>query len=244
MIRRMVVPAVGCVLLIGLVAWGLNPAEVEPAPARPAKAPAAKPATQPAKWTPLFNGKDLDGWTARGRAIFKVEDKCLVGTQTTGAGGDLATTAQWGNFELRVTYRVVWPANSGFWYRYDPKRGRGYQFDVLKWKRPVAFSGTLYCPGKMFIFSNLKEAVENRDGWNEARIWANGEVLIHWLNGTEIGRCRDKTFQKGHIGIQVHGGAFKGMKIIIKRMELRSLRPDEAPPKPKPATQPAPKPAK
>lgn len=236
MFRRVgIIAVVSCVLLLGLIAGGRD----KPAPKEPSKPPTTKPATQPAKWTPLFNGKNLDGWSARGRAIFKVEEKCLVGTQTTGQGGDLATKSQWDNFELRVTYRMVWPANSGFWYRYDPKRGRGYQYDVLKYKRPVAFSGTLYCPGKMFLFSNLKEAIENRDGWNEARVWANGDLLIHWLNGKEIGRCRDKTLAKGHIGIQVHGGGFRGMKIIIKKMEIRPLRPGEpAPPPPPP---PAPK---
>ena len=176
----------------------------------------------------LFNGKDLSGWEATGKARFLVEDGCLVGTQTTGAGGDLFTRAEYDNFEMRVTYRVVWPANSGFWFRYGKS---GYQYDVLKYKKPVAFSGTLYCPGKMFITSNLDESIENRDGWNEARVWANGDHLILWLNGKRTGECRDKTLAKGRIGIQVHGGnGFKGMRIIVKRIEVRPVKADEAPP--------------
>jgi hypothetical protein len=232
MFRRIeLIAAAACVLFLGHVAAG----KAEPA-AKEAKSPAGKsPATQPVKWTPLFNGKNLDGWKAKGRAVYKVEDGCLVGTQTTGHGGDLSTESQWDNFELRVTYRMVWPANSGFWYRFDAAKSRGYQYDVLKYKRPVAFSGTLYCPGKMFLFRNLTEALENRDDWNEARVWANGDQLIHWLNGHEIGRCRDKTLTKGGIGIQVHGGGFKGMKIIIKKMEIRPLKPTDAPPPPPPA---------
>ncbi|MBL7133831.1 MAG: DUF1080 domain-containing protein [Phycisphaerae bacterium] len=175
-----------------------------------------------AKWTPLFNGKDLSGWRKTGSAIFKVQDGCLVGTQTTGKGGDLWTEAEFDDFELRVTYRVVWPANTGFWFRHDGRKG--YQYDVLKWKNPVAYSGTLYCPGKMFITKNLKESLENRDGWNEARVRAQGDELTLWLNGTQTGQCRDKTLRKGKIGIQVHGGnGFKGMKMIIKKMEVRAL---------------------
>jgi len=173
-------------------------------------------------WTPLFNGKDLTGWSQTGEAIFKVENGNLVGTQTTGKGGDLWTKADFDDFELQVTYRVVWPANSGFWFRHDGRKG--YQYDVLKYKRPVAFSGTLYCPGKLFIIKNLKESLENRDGWNEARVRAVGDEITLWLNGTKIGTAKDKTLSKGKIGIQVHGGNFRGMKIIVKKMQVKPLK--------------------
>jgi len=177
-------------------------------------------------WTPLFNGKDLAGWNKTGNGIFKVRDGCLVGTQTDGKGGDLWTDAEFTDFELRVTYRVKWPANSGFWFRY---KGKGYQYDVLKYKNPVAFSATLYCPGKLFITRNLDEALENRDGWNEAHVRANGEELTLWLNGKVTGHCRDDTLSKGKIGIQVHGGnGFKGMEMVVKRIDVRPLRPDHA----------------
>jgi hypothetical protein len=188
---------------------------------------ASSAAEQPAGWTPVFNGKNLDGWQAKGSAVFKVEDGCLLGTQTDGRGGDLFTAAEWDNFELRFTYKVAWPANSGVWFRTD------YQYDILKWKNPVAFSGTLYCTGKMFLTKNLDEALENRDGWNEGRVYANGDHLILWLNGKKVGECRDKTFAKGKIGLQVHGGNdFKGMKILIKKMELRPLKPGDKPTEP------------
>ena len=173
-------------------------------------------------WKSLFNGKDLSGWRTTGKAIFKVEDNCLVGTQTTGKGGDIWTDAEYDNFELRVTYRVVWPANSGFWFRHNGKKG--YQYDVLKYKRPVAFSGTLYCPGKMFITRNLDESLENRDGWNSARIRAMGDDLTLWLNGKRTGNCTDDTLAKGRIGVQIHpGNGFKGMQMVIRKIEIRTL---------------------
>jgi HEAT repeat protein len=173
-------------------------------------------------WKSMFNGKDLTGWRTTGTAIFKVEDNCLVGTQTDGTGGDIWTNAEYDNFELRITYRVVWPANSGFWFRHNGKRG--YQFDVLKYKKPVAFSGTLYCPGKLFLTSNLKESLEDRDGWNVAQVRAMGDDLTLWLNGTRTGHCKDNTLSKGRIGIQIHAGnGFKGMQMVVKKMEIRAL---------------------
>ena len=183
-----------------------------------------------AAWTPVFNGKDLAGWKKPiGNAIWKVEDGCLLGTQTDGQGGDLYTEKEWDNFELRFTYKVAWPANSGVWFRGQ------YQYDILKWKDPVAFSGTLYCPSKMFVTKNLDEGLENRDGWNEAQIYANGDHIILWLNGKKVGDCNDKSYAKGPFGIQVHGGDdFKNMKILIKKMEVRTLKAGDKPTEPKP----------
>lgn len=171
-----------------------------------------------ADWTPIFNGKDLSGWQQKGAGVYSVEDGCLKGTQTDGKGGDLFTTNEWDNFEVRFTYKVKWPANSGIWFR------NTYQFDILKYAKPVAYSGTLYCPGKLFITANTNEAIEKREDWNEGRIFACGDRLVLWLNGKRVGDCRDTTNAKGKIGIQVHGGdAMKGMEIRIKRIEVRPL---------------------
>lgn len=179
-------------------------------------------------WTPLFNGKDTKGWKVIGGAKAEVVDGTLVATQKTPDGGNLITETTYDNFELRFTYKMDWPANSGVWFRTNDLIG--YQFDILKYKQPVAFSGSLYCQGKMFISTNLNEQLENKDGWNEARIFANGDHLVLWLNGTKVADCKDDSFQKGSIGIQVHGGAeFKEMGIRIKKMEIRSLETDGQP---------------
>lgn len=178
-------------------------------------------------WTSLFNGKNLDGWEQQGGGIFTVQDGCLSGTQTDGKGGDLFTKQDFDNFEARFTYRVVWPANSGVWFR-----GK-YQFDILKYAKPVAYSGTLYCPGKMFLTSNLDEEVELRTAWNEGQIYANGDHLMLWLNGKKTGECHDATCATGKIGIQVHPGeGMKGMQIHFKRIEIRPLKPGDKPSKP------------
>ena len=181
------------------------------------------------EWIQIFNGKDLSGWKPRGNAKWTVVDGRLVGEQNNGKVGDLFTEKEYDNFELRFTYKVAWPANSGIWFR------TGYQYDILKYKNPVAFSGTLYCPGKMFLTKNLDESIENRDGWNEGQVYANGEHLILWLNGKKTGECKDNTRKKGSFGIQVHGGnQFKDMKITIKKLEIRPLEAGDKPTKPKP----------
>ena len=190
-------------------------------------APAAR--AQDDGFKPIFDGKSLDGWKPQGDAQWKVEDGCIVGAPAEAKGGDLFTEKEYDNFELRFTYKCVWPANSGIWYRTQ------YQFDILEYKDPVAFSGTLYCPGKMFIFKNLDKSIEDREGWNEGQVYANGDTLIQWLNGTKTGEATDSSFATGKVGIQVHGGEeFKNMKVFVKKIEIRPLKAGDKPTEPRP----------
>jgi len=172
----------------------------------------------------LFNGRDLAGWEATGNAKWFVEDGQLVGTQgANNAPGDLFTAASFGDFELIATYRAEWPCNSGVWFRFQ-STGKAYQADILDYKNPVAFSGTLYCPGKMFLAANLDKDLEDRAGWNTLRILTQGTKTKIWLNGTQTADVDDDTTDSGKIGFQVHPGAeFGPMKIVIKEIKIKEL---------------------
>ncbi len=172
----------------------------------------------------LFNGADLTGWEATGKAKWTVEDGELVGTQgDNNAPGDLFTTASLGDFELITTYRAEWPCNSGVWFRFQSPK-KAYQADILDYKKPVAFSGTLYCPGKMFLAANLDKELEDRAGYNTMRIVTQGTKTKIWLNGTQTADVDDDATDSGKIGFQVHPGAkFGPMKIVIKEIKIREL---------------------
>jgi hypothetical protein len=174
--------------------------------------------------TKLFNGKDLTGWETSGGARWVVQDGLLVGTQgENNAPGDLFTTTSYGDFEAIVTYRAEWPCNSGVWFRYQSPK-QAYQADILEYKNPEAYSGTIYCPGKMFLAVNLDKSLENRDGWNTIKIQAQGDHLQVWLNGRQVGDVHDSTTDSGKIGFQVHPGAeFGPMKIVVREVLLREL---------------------
>lgn len=174
----------------------------------------------------LFNGKDLTGWEPIGKADWKVEDGVLVGTQGPGkAPGDLLTSASFGDFELTVTYKVVWPANTGIWFRYQSEK-QAYQADILEWPDPVAYSGTIYCPGKMFLTINNDKGLEKRDDWNCMKIRAEGDHLQVWLNGTLVADVHETVTMTGKIGFQVHAGdQFANMKVMIREAVLKPLNP-------------------
>ncbi len=172
----------------------------------------------------LFNGRDLTGWVSEGQATWKVEDGLLVGTQGPDyAAGDLFTAESYSDFDLLVTYRVVWPANSGIWFRYQNPRV-AYQADILEYPKPEAYSGTIYCPGRLFLAINPDKGLVNREGWNTLRIRAFGDLLQVWLNGIKVAETRDSAIQSGKIGFQVHPGKeLAPMKILIRQALIQRL---------------------
>ena len=177
-----------------------------------------------AKWTPLFNGKDLAGWEPIGGAKWSVVNGELVGQQGENfAPGDLLTTKSYKDFRLTVTYRVEWPSNTGVWFRFQTP-GKAYQADILEYKKPEAYSGTLYCPGKLFLAVNKDKKLVDREGWNTISVHCEGDHLQIWLNGHQVADVRDDSSDSGKIGFQVHlGDQFGKMKIVVREAMIQPL---------------------
>ena len=172
----------------------------------------------------LFNGKDLTGWKTEGNSKWIVKEGTLIGTQgPDGAPGDLFTEATFKDFEVKVEYRIQWPCNSGVWFRYQAPN-RAYQADILEFKKPECYSGTLYSPGKMFLAMNEDKTIVNQDGWNTMVIRAEGDHLQIWLNDTQVADVHDNSYETGRIGFQIHAGAqFEPMKIVIREVLLKEI---------------------
>ena len=172
----------------------------------------------------IFNGKDLTGWEPSGGAKWVVENGAIVGTQGDNfAHGDLFTKDTYKDFLLISTYRVEWPCNTGIWFRYKSP-SKAFQADILEYKNPECYSGSLYCPGKMFIAMNTDKTLVDREGWNTMKVRAEGNHLQIWLNGRQVADVHDDTTDSGKIGFQVHPGEqFGPMKIIVREMLLKPL---------------------
>ncbi|MHC4060318.1 MAG: 3-keto-disaccharide hydrolase [Planctomycetota bacterium] len=172
----------------------------------------------------LFNGTDLTGWKPTGSARWVVKDGTIVGTQgQNNAPGDLLTENTYTDFLLTVTYKVEWPCNSGIWFRYQSP-DKAYQADILEYKNPECYSGTLYCPGKMFLAMNTDKTLVNREGWNTISVRAEGNHLQIWINDHKVADVQDDTTELGHIGFQIHAGnQLTPNKIIIREALLKPL---------------------
>jgi len=233
---RAVVLGVVCCAAIALAAsaFAAEPATTGEKAAKTKKS--ARSAKADKGWTSLFNGKDLTGWKPVGGADWKAVDGMLVGKQgPNNAPGDLLTEKSFDNFELTVTYKCTWPCNSGVWFRYQNDK-TAYQADVLDYKKPVAFSGSLYSPGyppgQTFMVAYLDKGLEKRDDWNTFQITANGDHIVIILNGKKTVDVRDKHVAEGKIGFQVHPGAeFAPMSITVKEIGIRPLKPAKDEPK-------------
>jgi hypothetical protein len=175
-------------------------------------------------YTLLFNGIDLIGWKAEGGARWGVKDGLIIGGQgPNNEAGDLLTLQSFKDFELKVTFKVVWPANTGVWYRYQSAK-QAFQADILEYQNPFALTGSLYCTDKMFLQVNTNNKLVNRDGWNQFVIRVKGDHHQVFLNGHKVIDVRDDTSDRGRIGFQVHAGKqFETMQVMIKQVGIHEL---------------------
>ena len=170
---------------------------------------------QEAKWTELFNGKNLKGWTKiNGTADYKVVDKTIVGISKMGTPNTfLITKKMYGDFILEFDFKVDDGLNSGVQFRSNSikefKNGtvHGYQFEIDPSQR--AWTGGIYDEARrgwlypMTYNPEGQTAFKNNE-WNTARIEAVGNSIRTWVNGIQCSELLDDVTQTGFIGLQVH----------------------------------------
>ena len=175
-----------------------------------------------ATWTSLFNGKDLSGWTVRGKATWSVEDGVLVGV---GGMGHIYTDATCTDFEVKGMFRITEQgakANSGLYFRANPPADnvngfpRGYEAQICH--SQDAYTGWLWKPGKP---TGKATELLTKDGeWFSYRIKAVGDHIQFWINDKLVMTYDDAEYKTGHFAIQGHN---PGMKIEAKELFYRDL---------------------
>lgn len=163
---------------------------------------------------PLFNGKDLTGWTQKsGGEVkgWKAENgilKCLPNrkweggwkwTSLNGAegggGGDLFTVEKFRDFDLRLEFKMDGVVNSGIKYFYNPEYAKGttLEYQVLDPEHPVppntsseAFENRRVASLYYLFPAHATAHLKDRGEWNKARIVSKGRHVEHWLNGVKV----------------------------------------------------------
>ena len=168
-------------------------------------------------WTPLFDGKSLDGWAQKnGTATYRVEEGCVVGKTTEGSPNSfLCTTKDYADFELKFEVKVDDALNSGVQIRSrslpEVKNGvvHGPQVEI-------AINGTAgFIYGESTKFGWLSEdrsdpkaqAAFKKGEWNAYRVLAKGKSIKTWVNDVPVADLVDEKtgHATGFIGLQVHG---------------------------------------
>lgn len=188
-----------------------------------------------AEWTPLFDGKTLNGFTQHGgKAAFLVEDGCIVGETRANTGNSfLCTTREYGDFVLEFEVRLDDELNSGCQIRSHARGGDdvvyGYQVEIEATAR--AFAGGVYEEGgRGWLAQPTPDQVAHNaflpGAWNHYRIEAIGARIRTYLNGVPIADLIDAETSSGFIGLQVHGVGDRGDALRVRWRNLRIQEPD------------------
>lgn len=185
-------------------------------------------------FTPLFNGKDLSGWTGDS-ALWSVQDGVIIGNskgKQVLRNTFLSTEKAYSNFTLRVKVKLI-NGNSGIQFRSDLLPGhvvKGYQADVAE----SVYSGMLYEEGKRGIMPYWKAMTPEQQAeifaaakplgeWNEYEITCTGDHLKMVLNGKTVLDLDDpEGAKKGVIALQLHVTK-DGMEVQFKDIEIKEL---------------------
>jgi|GEM_PF-734367 len=201
-----------------------------------AKQATATGATTAGDWTPLFDGKTLDGWTNPykwGKATVVDGEIHLT---TTRSKFFLTTEKQYADFIFEVEVKMPeGKSNSGFMFRCHRKPNRvfGYQAEVDPSDRK--WSGGLYDEGRRgWLYPNKrkKETIAafrknagdsfKRNDWNKYRIECVGTSLKISVNGVQTTDFNDSMDAQGYLALQHHGE--KGKIYRFRNIRIKVLK--------------------
>jgi hypothetical protein len=192
-----------------------------------------------AEWTELFNGKDLNGWTAnQNPGSFKVEDGLLV------ANGQISHLFYTGdfkkgifrNFELKAMVKTEAGSNSGIVFHtqeqaYGPLL-RGYEVQINNsYERPGDFQ-ELKKTGSIYGIRNIYYNTVKDNEWfelsfkvveNRCEVFVNGTKVVDYIQPDDPYRPKNdvlKVFSAGKIALQCHDEA---SKVYFKSIQIKPL---------------------
>lgn len=156
---------------------------------------------------PIFNGKDLTGWAAKGPAeIWTAKDGVITGKSNAKKQGSvLWTDAKFKDFVIELDFKFSGDIDSGVFLRSEADQ---IQIGVSRsLKRDMTCSPYIGKTGKYpQEAKGIKEALKVGD-WNHLKVTVTGNVYNIELNGTKVLDYTSETsVPEGPIGLQVHAG--------------------------------------
>lgn len=174
----------------------------------------AGPALAGEGFSPLFNGRDLDGWTPLGDANWTVEDGVLSADR--GAMSFLMSRDSFRDFDLRVEIWVSHDANSGVFIRCGDRQritpATAYEVNVFD-ARPDPTYGT----GAIVDIAPVSPMPKAGGRWSLLEVRARGERLWVVFNGVKtVDGVRDSAHAEGPIALQYGSGVVKFRTVEVR----------------------------
>lgn len=162
-------------------------------------------AEQKQGWKLLWNGKTSEGWRGARSAQFPqkgwtIQDGILKVHAAQGKesanGGDIVTTRTYGNFILKVDFKITEGANSGIKYFVDPDMNKGEgsaigcEFQILDDLRhpdaKLGVNGNRTLGSLYDLIPAPTDKPFDIQAWNTAMVVVQGHHVEHWLNGVKL----------------------------------------------------------
>jgi hypothetical protein len=207
---------------------------VAPAGRQPEKS-SAKPTAALGPFVPLFNGKDLSGWTATpgNQGDWSVRGAVIAGVGTELASGISTTRADFTDFHLRMKVRRPNGLNARFVLRLGDEGWR-YVFDsggTVVRHAPILAGDYWITQGHPRPVSKdrLDGLIRSDDRFNDPR-WhvyefiARGNALRMRIDGRAVSAFEDRQsrLSRGAIGFRL----LKEGRVEIQDIEIREIPPD------------------
>lgn len=203
-------------------------------------------------WQLLFDGATSEGWRGYDEEDFPergwTTDDGMLTIHAGEGGGDIITTGQYADFELKLEWRVEEAGNSGVFYHAieqptQPIYWSAPEMQILdNENHPDATRGEdgNRMAGSLYDLIPAEPQNANPYGeWNSARIVVKGSLVQHWQNGEKVVEYRRWTpewyemlrnskfvdhpefgdAREGYIGLQDHGDTVNFRNIKIRELE-------------------------
>ena len=178
------------------------------------------------KWTPLFDGKSLEGWEKVGneKSVWEVKDGAIQGSGVPSML--VCTRGPYKNFRYRAEIKINDGGNSGLYFRTTRKPGftDGYEAQIDSTHRDPIRTGSLYG------FSHVYKQLVKPDTWFTYELEVRDDVwrgrnmtrIKVTVDGNELYEYLDfaLTFKAGHFAFQQHD---PGSRVSIRKVEVQPL---------------------
>lgn len=187
---------------------------------------------------PLFNGKNLDGWTfdvidpdVKPDAVWSVADGILVCKGRP--PGVIRSEKEFSNYELTVEWR--WPdgkkpGNSGLLVHASTPRQTFVWPKSLEVQLGSGNAGDFWMLGEMVTIANAtplgrrwlkrQESSENPPGeWNTMKVICKADTITVWVNGVLMNEGSGLSTSKGAICLQSEGAEIHFRKVELTPLE-------------------------
>jgi hypothetical protein len=183
----------------------------------------------PKAYQALFNGKDLSGWKATGKMEKWGAENGVIYC-SGGGGGWLMTEKEYGDFELRLEYKLPKGGNSGVGLRSPLKGDPAYVGMELQLIDDEGWPGMLQTwqhTGSIYNVVPAKTIKNKAIGeWNQFKVVAKGRRITVINNGATLVDANladyEKEHGKKHPGILRDKGHI-GLQSYNLRVEFRNI---------------------